>query len=156
MSRLAAALFEVAGLGGVLVGAVWDLWVRLIPNELVLWVALAGVLARLISTGWGAGFSLVIAIAALVGFGLLSGRGLMGGGDAKMIAAVSLLVAPTLVPALFVAIAAAGGLLALITLLLSLPAWRTVDWRELLRRPTLPFGVAIAAGAAHTVLRGLL
>jgi prepilin peptidase CpaA len=156
MPGLATIVFEVAGLAGLVAAAIWDVHARLLPNRLVAAVALVGFVARLISSGWTAGLSLLVAFGLLVVLGELSAWDLIGGGDAKLIAASTLLVPPSKVFELILVISLCGGALALVALVWALPAWRKGDWIAILQRPSLPFGVAIATGATLTVLRGLV
>lgn len=148
--------------------AMSDIAVRRIPNGLALGVALAG-LGR--QAGAGAAVT-VVAMLAAAAVGLVAGvlwlRGAMGGGDVKLLAAATLLVPPGEVIALLLAVAIAGGLLSLVHLLLR-PALRGRvrgaapgrPWRRVLRveawrigrAASLPYGVAIAAGAAFLLIR---
>lgn len=83
-----------------------------------------------------------LGVAALV-FGLLAGAfyaGMMGGGDVKLAAAVSLWFPPFFVAKFLVWMSIAGGLLTLALLL----AHRV---RRQPGRPKVPYGIAIAAAA---------
>lgn len=94
----------------------------------------------------------LVAIAVLVlGFGLFS-AGLIGGGDAKLLAAAALWVGWTQLPPFLIFTAIAGGALAII-----MQAWRMfrvegevheIGWAKRLFsfKMDLPYGVAIAAG----------
>jgi len=104
-------------------------------------------------------WSVLIAVATfLTGFFLFA-RGAMGGGDVKLLTAVSLWAGPQYILSLIVAIAIAGGLLSLIILLGSRSphvAFATSHVRAVLGLPvapkgakgrrTIPYGIAIAAG----------
>jgi prepilin peptidase CpaA len=88
-----------------------DLASRIIPNRLVLLVLCASIALRLLSAPNPPWLGLLGPIAVLLALGLLASRDLVGWGDAKLIAAVSVAVPPDrLLPLLF-AIALAGGLL---------------------------------------------
>lgn len=148
--------------GALLWGAAHDLAARTIPDTVPVVVALAGLSLRL-----GSGDALAgLAVAALV-FGLAWAgwcAHALGGGDVKLLGAVALLPAPAAVPTLLLAIALAGGVLALAHLLLRplLPATaaapgaglrrflRIEAWR-IRRRGPLPYAVAIATGALLTL-----
>lgn len=151
------ALFAI---GLLLHVALQDLATRTIPDRVTLCVALLGVAAA------AARGSLV---ASLPMAGLLFGllllpwfAGLLGGGDVKLIPAITLLVPPSGIPALLCVVSLAGGVLAIVYLLLrrlcsdtsfgpdrhlSWPVriWRVERWR-IRRRGPIPYAVAIAAG----------
>jgi len=154
----AAVLLAFAALG---VAALRDVACRRIPNRIAAVVALAGV-TRQLAVG-----APVLAVAAagcvLLAAGLLWLRGLLGGGDVKLLAAVSLLVPAAGVPSLLLAIALAGGALAGLHLALrgciAVPMradgalrriLRCEAWR-IRRGAPLPYGVAIAAGTAFAM-----
>lgn len=123
-----------------------DIRTRIIPNRipaaivaLFLPAALAGVMPS-----WP-GHLAVFAIAFAVCFALFAGK-LMGGGDAKLIPAVALWVGPEGMPLFLIAMTLFGGLLALVLMVrarLRAPVEGTAAPEN---RPTLPYGVAIAAG----------
>lgn len=146
--------------------AAHDIVARTIPDGASVALALLGPALRL-GEGWAA--LLVSALTAallLLGCVLLVARGFLGGGDAKLMAAASLLVPAAAVPALVLDVALAGGALAALYLLLFrllrsrgaaprpapragvLRRVRAVEWRRIRRRGPLPYGVAIAAGVA--------
>lgn len=113
MIELIDTIGLIAVFGGIAVAAVIDLRKRIIPNELVLLVALGGVAVQigLPQPLWA---GVVAAAAVLIGFGLLSGAGLIGAGDAKLIAAATLSIPLTGIPPLLLNIVVAGGGLACI------------------------------------------
>lgn len=155
-----AMLLAIAALG---VAALRDVACREIPNRVVAAVALAGVLRQgAIGAPVLAGS---VAGCVLLGAGVLWLRGLMGGGDVKLLAAASLLVPAAAVPALLLAVALCGGLLAALHVGLrgriAVPrrahgAWRRIlrceAWR-IRRGAPLPYGVAIALGAVVAMTR---
>lgn len=108
----AAVLLEGAGLLGLVMATFTDLKSRLIPNALVLGVIVAGGAARVVSDGALSWISLGVALAIFVPLALMAHRDMIGGGDAKMIAAATFLVEPAHVPQLLAAIALSGGVLA--------------------------------------------
>lgn len=94
--------------------------------------------------------------AALLAVGtLLFARGSLGGGDVKLLAATGLWFDLGGALRFLVSVAIAGGLLAMVVLVI-----RQVNWSDgarqraviLRRRGGIPYGVAIAAGAAFAVL----
>lgn len=104
-----------------------DLKDRLIPNELVIAVAVIGFAQGLVSRTGTVWLSLLAAVLVFFGLGILSHYKIIGGGDLKLISAVTLLVPPDRVGQLLLEIALAGGLLGLFYLaahrwLKSLPA----------------------------------
>lgn len=112
-SILAPVAMGIA-LAALALAAAVDLRRRIIPDTAVLTVAGAGLLLRLLDFD-GASFavSAVLAVVLLAGLGQLARNGIVGGGDAKLIAASSFLQPPTEVPTLILHIALAGGGLAL-------------------------------------------
>ena len=97
-----AALFAVA---------LVDLRNRIVPNRLVLVVAACGVGRRLLSAPGLIWFDLLAAASIVVALGLLAHHEWIGGGDVKLIAAVSLLFPLSDVGAVLLGIAVAGGLM---------------------------------------------
>lgn len=138
----------------VLAGAVYDAATLTIPNwiSLVL-LALFPAVALVAGLNWTeAGIHIAVGFAALLaGIGLFA-AGLIGGGDAKLFAAVALYVgAAGFAPYVF-AVALAGGALAAL-LLLARQAALFVDVERLkslkhlvMSGAGIPYGIAIAAG----------
>jgi prepilin peptidase CpaA len=136
------------------------LWFR-IPNVVPLLIAALYPVFLLTSgksleTGlWG----LVVAVGVfLLGFFAFA-RGVMGGGDVKLLTALSLWAGPAYLPALVLVVAIAGGVLSLIVLLSTRNPYLAVAASKLrtnLRLPpvpsvaqggrTVPYAIAIAAG----------
>ncbi len=154
----------LAGFSALMIAAAFiDLHRLIIPNPLigalcVLW---------LLDFEWGsepASAALVTvgcAVAVFVGGAVLFSRGLIGGGDVKLLAAASLWAGAGAVPPLLVLTALIGGVLALFFLT---PLGTRINAR---RRPgvgpggvsssaahqaPVPYGVAIAAAALVTTL----
>jgi prepilin peptidase CpaA len=154
------ALLALAALGAA---ALNDVALRRIPNFLPAVIALAGLFRQAML---GAPLlALLGAGCVLAGATLLWMRGLMGGGDVKLLAAAALLMPVAAIPAMLLAVAIAGGVLALFHLVLrgrlAAPSWprptgllrrvlRCEAWR-IRRGAPLPYGVAIAAGAAFVM-----
>ena len=139
--------------------ALHDATARTIPNVIPASLAAVGLVLRL--QDGTAVASLAIAVALLAGLCGLWLRGFIGGGDAKLISAVALVLQPAGVPTFLLSMAIGGGMLALLYLALSfvvrrprpgarrgLPAriLKAEAWR-MHRRGPLPYAVAIAGGA---------
>jgi prepilin peptidase CpaA len=155
-----------------IVGSIFDLRTRRIPNYLTFGSTLLAFIYFLGVRGWsGFGVSVagwVLALALFIPFFLLRG---MGGGDVKMIAALGAWFGPLEVLPLAFYTAMAGGVMAVVVALLRgylstafrnlwllLCHWRAVGPRPLAevslenrRAPRLCYGVAIAVGALTTL-----
>ena len=88
-----------------------DLRRRIIPNEAVAFVAAGGVALSLLSRPGGVLLSLLLCVIVLLALLIFAHFDVLGAGDAKLIAAVTLLVPPGRIAELLLAIALAGGLL---------------------------------------------
>jgi len=151
-------------------GAAWDIAKRRIPNVVTGAAALAGVVVQLVDRG---GLALLSGLAASVVSIALLWRpwvaGGIGGGDVKMAGAAAIWVGLEGLIRYALAVAAAGGVVALIMYVLSRKAVRQ-EVRTNLKlaalqqslppveiqkpgRPSVPYGLAIAAGAAFALLR---
>ena len=135
-----AALFAVAT-ASLFVAAREDVKRRLIPNATGLLVLAAGAGLRLLSEPRLFWISAAAASATYVALATLTHASLIGGGDAKLGTAVTFLVPASEVPALFLDIALAGGLLSL--------AYLAAKRASLTSDPTLPYGVAILGGSLY-------
>ncbi len=141
--------------GAVAFAAAMDIFTMTIPNRVSAVMVLAFFPLALLAgfDGWeitahvGAG---VLALA--VGIGLFAG-GWFGGGDAKLMAAIALWVGLESLPAYFLYVAIAGGMLAMLfSSIRSVPLPRVFlgeGWALRLHRPDggIPYGIALAAGA---------
>ena len=147
---LGTALFAAAAYG--------DVRSRRIPNALAAAVAALGAARALLSGDPAAALLSIAAAAAVfaVGF-LLFWRGLIGGGDVKLIAASVLLVGYNAISQFLLAM----GLFGLVVTLAVLAAdrlgrrpalARTVGDTEPATRLTVPYGVAIAASGILTLV----
>ena len=150
-------LEQVAGfvlLAALVYAALSDLTSYEIPNWLSVVIvadfvaaALAGTIA-LADIGWHLSAGLAVLAVGVVVFA----RGIMGGGDAKLLASCAVWSGWSGLPRLFLAVAIAGGLFALLILglrRLKLPAaWTERAWIRRLHSPErgIPYGVAIAIG----------
>jgi len=128
----------------LLLAAVCDMRSRRIPNRLVAAVALLG-LAVAASGGLAAlPTALVTALTVLLLTFAAFAAGVLGGGDAKLVAAVALVCATPAAAVQFLMLTVmAGGVLALFWLF-----WRRRPGVD----PRLPYGVAIAAGGIPALL----
>lgn len=131
--------------------AISDVRARIIPNWLNIVIALLAPVWWWAVSANGAAILLHIgcAIGALLLFGLLFVRGMMGGGDVKLITALALwLPAPALLEML-VWMALGGGVLTIAMLLIH-------KLRRAPDRPEIPYGVAIAAAAVLVMANDIL
>ena len=135
--------FLLAALAAMLVfAAIVDVRTFTISNRLNLAVALLAPIYWLSAalSPWP-GFAIQLAAGGAV-FVVMAGAfyaGMMGGGDVKLAAAVSLWLSPSSIVKFLVLTSLAGGVLTLAIL-----AWHRVRRRE--GRPEIPYGVAIAFG----------
>jgi prepilin peptidase CpaA len=151
------------------IGTAWDLAKRRIPNLVTGAAAFFGIVAQLVDKGgWSAASGIA---AAFVSVALLYRpwmAGGIGGGDVKMAAAVAIWVGLGGMIRYALAVAAAGGVVALVMYFSSRKSIRqdvktnltlaalhqtlpTVEVRAA-GRPSVPYGLAIAAGAAFALL----
>ncbi len=141
LSALAGATLAVA--------AVFDVHRRLIPNTLAIALATLG-LFQLAGTGTSPLAAAVLAV-SLFALGVLAfALGVMGGGDAKLLAAVGLWIPPTALSDFFTVMALTGAVLAL-----AVVARRrlvvAVTGAALAEPASVPYGAAIAAGAGYVL-----
>jgi len=157
----------------LLVSIATDLADRIIPNRVVLVVLVCGLALRSISGPGPLSVSLLGAMAVLAALGLLATYDLLGWGDVKLIAAVTLAVPADRVIALLFAITLAGGLLSSLYLILRFalrrmtPALvraeptndparglqRLVDRERgrILANEPMPYALAVLAGTAFSL-----
>jgi prepilin peptidase CpaA len=105
-----------ATLVALLICAGVDLKERIIPDELVAVIAVCGLLLGAMNRPGQLWLSVVAAIAALFALGLLCRMNVLGGGDAKLISALTLMTPPNRVGALLFCIVLAGGALSCVYL----------------------------------------
>lgn len=175
-AHLAAPVLSCAVVTLLLVAAWSDITRRMIPNTVSLALASIGLALRFLQDEVPP--AVAVATAAFAVLYLCWRRGLIGGGDVKLIAACLLLVSPAQALALVITISLSGGGLAVVYLGLGrwLARWpkrpslapprrprRQTFWlRRLLaieawrarRRLGLPYGIAIAAGTLATLSAG--
>jgi prepilin peptidase CpaA len=149
----------------LLLATLHDIGFRTVPDWLSVCLATDGALLRLLEHQLPMG--LVCSFAVFTLAALCWHRGWLGGGDVKLVAATAILVPPALVPQLILAIAVAGGALALVYLVLErvMPAPRLrrrasllnrvfiVECRRIHRRTSLPYATAISVAALLMLAR---
>ncbi len=168
VALLADARPILAGLAVLLLAAAAcnDIAARIIPNWISLGVIVLGLLLRL-----GDGRLLPALVVALILFALLAlcySRGWLGGGDVKLFSASALLLPPILVPSEIVSVGIAGGILAVIYILLRRVVPRPgprprarlarilrAERFRIGRGGPLPYGVGIAIGCTVVLVRSL-
>jgi prepilin peptidase CpaA len=143
-------LVPIAGFAGLMVAAALeDLRRFVIPNQLIIGLCLLYPLRLLTGLGFAAGAGAAgCALAVFLVGAVLFSRGLVGGGDVKLLAAATLWVGPADTPALLIGTGLAGGLLALFLLSplgATLAAWRTPEPAP--SANAMPYGVAITTAA---------
>jgi prepilin peptidase CpaA len=149
---LALGVFAVAAYG--------DFRARHVPNELPLAIGALAV-GRLILVGdpYGAFWTVVSTAAVFGGVFLAWCKGLIGGGDAKLLAAATLLIGYRSLFFFLLLTSLGGAVLAFAVLAASRlggPAALLLPYpgrAETAARPSVPYGVAIAAAAAWVLIR---
>ena len=152
--------------------AAWrDIVTRIIPDTVSIILVVIGAGTRLVQ-GWEAfSVSLLVALAVFLLLLPLCSRGLLGGADLKLLAALAAGLPPPAILHILANVTMAGGALALLYLglarafstlgMITRPRGRadsllrriiTVEFWRIRRRSPLPYGVAIAIGAAFAVL----
>jgi prepilin peptidase CpaA len=143
-----------------------DIGFRTIPDWVPATLAADGIMLRLLDHRVPAGLACALVVFVLAAF--CWRRGWLGGGDVKLLGATALLMPPYLVPNYILAVAFAGGGLALVYLLLERfvpvlrprhPAsllWRIliVECRRIRRRTSLPYATAISLAALLILVEG--
>jgi prepilin peptidase CpaA len=165
-------LVGAAALTVLLAAAMQDLRERLIANRLSLALVVLGIAHHLLAAGPAAPapalLPATLAAAGMFGLGFAAWlAGGIGGGDVKLLTAAGFFVGPDGLGAMVLGTALAGGLIALGCLgIAALPRWAAIWWPgdaarahtdKVDRQPpaTIPYGVAIAAGAAWVILPSL-
>ncbi len=161
-SSLTASHLAVACLIGLLCWAAFSDFLKfIIPNQVCVAVAALYplyVLAAVSDVDWAGGIACGTIVFAL-GFVFFALR-LTGGGDVKLLSAVSIWAGPTLVLPFLAVTAFAGGVVSLATLIRVLPgrlrpAGRIgFSMRETpAMRERVPYGVAIAVGGVYVAVQ---
>ena len=150
--------------------AAWrDLLVRTIPNIISALLLIGGMASRAFEGLAALGWSMLAAGGLCIVLVAIFSRGLLGGGDVKLMSALALGLPPEAVWNLVVATAVAGGIIACGYLLARrlLPHLAPVRSRSLLARAvvvetwrirthrSMPYALAIAAGGACVLIPGL-
>lgn len=154
----------------LLVAAAWgDIATRIIPNRICFALGIVGVASRAFAGPEQLLMSLAVGLVVFVGLFVLYCARAFGGGDVKLLTAISLGLPAVGVLRLFLVTGLAGGVIALVHLVLRLlprpkaspagtPVLRRVyaaeRWRNLRKAP-LPYGVAIACGGIVAALSNL-
>lgn len=168
---LQSALLSM-GLLILVAAAVQDLRTRRIPNGLVISVAVTGLLLGAFSHPHLLWINIVAALLVLVVFGALSHLETLGGGDIKLMTAVTLLVPPSQIAGLLVAIALAGGIVSVIYLVLgrgmkdrarhrsppgqhnAFARWWRAEQVRIRSSRTVPYALAISGGSISFIIAG--
>lgn len=157
----------IAILALLLVAAWRDVAIRIIPDAIALLLLAAGALARILDGPSAIAISMGTAVLLFVMLLIAHSHGWLGGGDAKLMAALAVGLSPLDCYRFVIATAIAGGLLSIVYLML--PHWLgtthktgrrsilnrvgAIECWRIRRRASLPYGVAIAAGGAFVLLR---
>ncbi len=116
-SQFATTLLLAASVTVLLAAVATDVAFRRVPNALSAILATIGLFLRAIAGSLSGGMVAALAMFAMAAF--CWRRGWIGGGDVKLLAATALTVPPLRAPAFLLAVALAGGVLAVLYLLLS-------------------------------------
>ena len=151
-----------------------DLKERIIPNELVLVIALSGLFLCLTMRPGQICLSLVAGALVFLALGVLCRCEAIAGGDAKLMTAVTLLIPPGDIGALLMGIALAGGVLSCVYLgasymvrnscgasgdalpgsaVSSVAEWARVETIRIASRKQVPYAIAILGGVIWYVSR---
>ena len=165
------ALYAIS-IGILLSFAAWrDIATRTIPDTVSIILIALGCSARL-AQGWQPFLmSLLVAVAVFIVLLPFCSRGLLGGADLKLLAALATGLSPQTSLHLLADVTIVGGVLALLYLLLNkflpvlgpsaqsggrasslLKRVLNIEFWRIRRRSPLPYGIAIAVGAAFAVL----
>lgn len=154
----------------LVLAAVQDLHNRTIPNALVITIASTGLLLGALSRPTSLWINIVVVLLVIAVLGGLSHLDTLGGGDIKLMAATTMLVSPSRIAGLLIAIALAGGILSLVYLAVRFvlkrlpPESRSHRQRRAIRRwwhherariadgHTIPYAVAISAGSISYII----
>ena len=140
------------------IAAIEDGWRLRISNLIVLGIAVTGITAiAMAGIGWSLWQPLVVAAAILAVGTPLYSAGWMGGGDVKLLAASALWFDLDGAWKMLVAVALAGGVVALCALVLQRFAFSPAVRERvsmLQRGRGVPYGIAVAVGVASTVIAG--
>ena len=138
----------------------YDLFTMTIPNKITLaLIAAFAVFAPLAGMGWETAlWHIGVAIAVLIGGFVLFNLGVMGGGDAKLLAASALWFGTAFTLPYLLAASVLGGLLTLLIIIarrLILPqSLLSIGWlsRLLDKQQGIPYGAALGPAALYVFL----
>lgn len=161
-----AVYITLSVLALLLIAAWRDLATRTIPDTVCVLIAALGILLRALQGPWALAVSAGAALLLFLVLLLLFARGLIGGGDVKIMTALAITLPPLDSYRFVVATVMAGGVLGIAYLLLSFRPRRpsgtkptsllgrvaVIESRRIGRRGPLPYGVAIAAGGVFVLL----
>lgn len=181
MMSLVPAILAISWAASLILLAVCaatDLRDRIIPNELVAGIAAVGLAQSLLTRPGQAWLSMLIASLVFSGLGVLSHFKIIGGGDTKLISAVTFMVPPQDAGQLLTGIVLAGGLLSCLYLAASSllrrqgsafpPAPQAgqgggglafvvqMERARIIAGDSLPYAVAVFGGAGFFLARGFL
>jgi prepilin peptidase CpaA len=164
-STLLIEVFDAAAIGFLLYAAARDILLRSVPNRVSVAIACIGLSIHLACGG--AVTCLLVATLVLAVTVLLWKLGMMGGADAKLIPAVTMLLPSSHVPELLICVAFSGGVLSAFYLALRhLPVLARrrnsvallrrlrIEQRRARRADALPYVVAICAGTLIALAKG--
>lgn len=158
-------LFSLAVLGLLMIAAWRDIATRTIPDSIGLLIVVVGALSQIFERPSVLAVSAATALLLFVTLLIAYSRGLLGGGDVKIMTALAIGLSPFNSYRFIIATALAGGILAIAYLVLSprlrrpyrakpislLARVAAVEAWRIRRRGSLPYGVAIAAGGAFVL-----
>jgi prepilin peptidase CpaA len=161
-------VFLILAITILVIIAYCDAHTRRIPNGLSGAIAALGLVRVTLAHDLvAAGYTLAAGVVVLTAAFLLFSRGIIGGGDAKLVAAMALLIGYHDLFGFLLLMSLCGGVLAIAVLtrdILRGPLWhvfrriwrpsaiRGVAWIMPLTRSTVPYGVAIAAAGVLTLV----
>lgn len=149
-----ALLLSCGAIALFLTAALTDIRSRTIPNALVIALAVLGVVRIGVALAAGSGpapaaMDLLAALAVFALGALAFGGGMLGGGDAKLLASGTLWLGSAGVAPYLIGTALAGGALAILYV-----AWHLISRPA--SRPGLPYAVAIAVGGVAATAGSLV
>jgi prepilin peptidase CpaA len=161
-----AALMSLATVSLLALAAWFDIGTRTIPDCIPVALVLIGIAVRIQVGVAAAATSLGVGVLVFLLLALVHARGMLGGGDVKLMASMAVQLPPDQTVALVAATSIAGGALALLHLAMRLlpapsrcPAGAArlrrmlaVERWRVRRHGSLPYGVAIACGGVWTIL----
>ena len=161
-----AAMFTLSVLALLSIAAWRDIATRTIPDTVCVLIAALGILLRASHGVWALVVSVEAALLLFILLLILFVRGLIGGGDVKIMTALAIALPPFDSYRFVVFTVMAGGVLGIAYLLLSFRPRRAsgrnrtsllgriaaIESRRIGRRGPLPYGVAIAVGGGFVLL----